>query len=349
MVLRELNLGCNVLRSNLGRLPAPYKLTFAVTYRCNSRCTTCGIWKKKPENELSCEEITEFFRKNNHFNWIDLTGGEIFLRPDIEGVFDAVVENSPRLHTLHFPTNGLATDRITEATHSLAKKAESRIIVTVSLDGSPQVHERIRGVLGGFGKAVETFRALSKIPKVKTYFGMTLSRENPGLVEETIASAQNYIPHLSHNDFHVNIAHSSKHYYGDDGAGEYDKKKAETDLADFLERKKGSPLDPVLFLERKYLTLAPKYLQSGATPLPCAAASASCFIDPQGSVYPCTMWDEKIGSLRETDFNLKKIWDNKQTQQTAENAKNKKCPNCWTPCEAYQTILGNLTRSDVLL
>ena len=69
--------------TNVKRPGFPYKLTFAITYWCNYRCTTCNIWQMKPRDELRLEEIREFFKRSNRFVWVDLTGGEVALRKEI--------------------------------------------------------------------------------------------------------------------------------------------------------------------------------------------------------------------------------------------------------------------------
>jgi len=76
--------------------------------------------------------------------------------------------------------------------------------------------------------------------------------------------------------------------------------------------------------------------------LPCKALSVSCFIDPYGTIYPCTIFNKKLGNLRQANYNLKKIWNSKKSAEVRKLIKENKCPGCWTPCEAYQTILGNL-------
>ena len=101
-----LNLSRNILRSNFGRLPFPYKLTFAITYRCNYRCRICNIWKRDPAEELTLDEFERFFKKSNGFNWIDFTGGEVWLRKDFTGIIEAAIRNCRNLLMLHFPTYG---------------------------------------------------------------------------------------------------------------------------------------------------------------------------------------------------------------------------------------------------
>ena len=99
---------------------APLKLNFCLTYWCQYRCKTCNIWQRKPTDELTTDEVIAFIRENPDITWADLTGGEIFLRPDIDEILDAVVTGWRRLALLHFPTNGFLTDRIVASVERIA-------------------------------------------------------------------------------------------------------------------------------------------------------------------------------------------------------------------------------------
>ena len=79
--------------SNFRRLKKPYKLNFAITMWCQSRCLTCNIWQIKPKDELTLDEIREFAKKNTSFRWVGLTGGEPFLRSDIVDIAKAFKES----------------------------------------------------------------------------------------------------------------------------------------------------------------------------------------------------------------------------------------------------------------
>ncbi|MFH0861372.1 MAG: radical SAM protein [Candidatus Altiarchaeota archaeon] len=348
-MLKEANLAANILKSNVGRLGFPYKLTFAVTGKCNSRCLSCGIWRKKPDGELTSEEIKTFFRKSSGFNWVDVTGGEIFLRNDIADILKSIIDNCKRLYNLHFPTNGLLTDRVVACAREIVKKKPPKLIVTVSLDGPPKVHDRLRGVPGGWEKAVETFRQLKTVKGVEVYFGMTLSNENAGLFQETLGSVRGELPGVTSEDFHMNIAHTSAHYYSNEiPAGGLRKDEIVNEVERFR-KLKGINLNPVFYLENRYLKSVKDYLKEGVTPLPCKAASVSCFISPDGTVYPCSIWDKPLGNLKEVDYEFRRIWNAPDFRQAAADAHSKRCPNCWTPCEAYQTLLGNALNPRVFL
>ena len=88
-----------------------------------------------------------------------------------------------------------------------------------------------------------------------------------------------------------------------------------------------------------------KYYETGKSPLPCTALSSSCFIDAYWNLYPCSIWDEKIGNLREAGFDLQAMWDGQRRRELRDDVVGERCSHCWTPCEAYPTILGNLFKA----
>ena len=116
------SLAHNILTSNHRRLPFPYKLTFVTTYWCNYKCKTCNIWQRRPKDELSLDEIRRFFQQSNRFNWIDFTGGEVWLRKDFPEIIEAALDHCKDLILVHFPTNGYFTDRIVTGVERILQK-----------------------------------------------------------------------------------------------------------------------------------------------------------------------------------------------------------------------------------
>jgi len=104
------------LEANVRRPTHPYKLTFCLTFWCNYRCETCNIWHMKPRDELKLDEIREFFHRSKRFVWVDLTGGEVWLRKDFVDICEALTTECKNLLLLHFPTNGYLTDKIVAGT-----------------------------------------------------------------------------------------------------------------------------------------------------------------------------------------------------------------------------------------
>lgn len=76
----ELTIINKILLSKI--LQKPYKLNFAITSMCNSRCTNCNIlqvYRKNPEivrNELKIDEIDRIFKNlPSTVSGLSFTGG----------------------------------------------------------------------------------------------------------------------------------------------------------------------------------------------------------------------------------------------------------------------------------
>ena len=339
-------LASRAVQANFSRLDFPYKLTFCITYWCNYACQTCNIWQMKPRDELSLDEIRRFFRRSNRFVWVDVTGGEVSLRKDFVSVCEAIVTQCPDLLLLHFPTNGYLTDKIVAATREIVRMGTEKLIITVSTDGDEAMNDRIRGIEGGWRHQIETFRQLREIRGVQAVLGMTLSAANVDHFPQAFAAAKREIPDLHYRDFHVNIIHESGHYLhnSDLSLRQAVAPDALARATEAYARLRGFGWSPVNYLERAYLKRVRQYLETGRTPMRCHALRSSCFIDSWGHVYPCTIYERKIGSLREADYDLARIWQAKETVELQREIWDYKCPQCWTPCEAYQSILGNALR-----
>jgi radical SAM protein with 4Fe4S-binding SPASM domain len=343
--LRQAGAAIRLAAANLSRLRSPLKVNLCVTYRCQYRCKTCDIWRRSPQNELTTDELMSFVNANKHVAWLDVTGGEIFLRSDIEEFLVGVAASWRRLALLHFATNGFLTDKIVAATRRTAQATTAAVIVTVSLDGDETLNDHIRGIRGGFRRQIETFNRLRDIPGVRAVLGMTLSSYNVGQIEKTFRACQAECPGLDIEDFHVNVAQRSSHYYGNAETERIEAPREQTlhELRVYR-RLRGRQRSASGWLEGQYLRYLDVFLRSGVSPMQCHALRSSCFIDPWGAVYPCITYARPVGQLRETGMALAPIWHGEACTATQQEIWAGKCPQCWTACEAYQTILGNLLR-----
>lgn len=344
MVKERLSLAKNILSSNFGRLPFPYKLTFILTYRCNYACKTCNIWKKRPEDELTLEEINTFFEKSNRFNWISFSGGEVWIRNDFVQIVESSIKHCKKLALIHFSTNGYYSQKIVAGVKEIMRMNPPKFMITVSLDGDEATNDEIRGKKGGWEKQIDTFRQLQKIKGVEVVLGMTLSKYNAGQFMRTFSAVKKVLPDFNPRDFHVNIAQESAHYYdnGEDKLTDDISKKLILDELKDCQKLRGFTRGPVSFLENQYIGKVKKFMETGKTPVRCHALNASCFIDSWGNVYPCNTYDKKIAGLRDYNYNLETIWNLPETKKLQQEIWRGNCPQCWQPCEAYQSIMGNL-------
>jgi MoaA/NifB/PqqE/SkfB family radical SAM enzyme len=324
------------LGSAWSRPAFPYKLTFVATERCNLRCGMCRIWDAGGVDP-PLDGVREFFARSNRFSWIDVTGGEIFLRDDIPELFETIRVHCRQLALLHFPTNGYLVDRVVEVARELLRGNPPRVVVTVSIDGPPAVHDAMRGAAGSFDRAVETFARLTELPGCRTVLGMTLSDSNLGLAGETESAVRRRLPRGARVDLHVNLPNRSGHYYRNEGAP---LPGAETLSAGIraIRRRRGVPADPLGLVESRLLALGERFLRTGRCPIPCQALSASCFVGANGTVYPCATWGRPLGTLAENGHDLGRIWNSPSTAAVREQIARGECPQCWTACEAVPAL-----------
>jgi radical SAM protein with 4Fe4S-binding SPASM domain len=152
-------------------------------------------------------------------------------------------------------------------------------------------------------------------------------------------------PDLGIADFHLNIAQVSDHYYGNANSNDIAPQRdvAVRELRVYRKRR-GRSLSPHGWLENVYLQYLERYMTSNSMPMPCHSLRSSCFIDPWGTVFPCITYSRPVGSLREHDMDLGAVWNSPSTTALQREIWAGECPQCWTACEAYQSILGNLFR-----
>ncbi len=343
-------MGATAFVSNFKRLRRPYKLNFAVTYRCQSRCINCNIWKARPSDELTLDEITKFAKKNGFFEWIGLTGGEPFLREDFPDIVRAFRDGSRHLYLVTAPTNSLCgASHIESAVKEVLELGIPKFVITVSLDGYKGLHDRIRGVPNNYEKAIGIFKMLKELHKscrnLGFVFGYTLSMSNKGEFEKTFQAVKGEIPDITYNDFHINLAQTSENYYknsstqisacGEDAAQE---------LQGILSRRRFS-LNPVSALDTMFLKKLVYFAKTGKSPMRSRSLEASLFMDSSGNVYPSIMSNISVGNVRAAGFDLMRIWDGERAKQVRESIANGEEPQHWTSCEAYQALLGNVLGS----
>ncbi|MGD2200345.1 MAG: radical SAM protein [Candidatus Bathyarchaeota archaeon] len=196
---------------------------FAVTYRCNSRCKTCNIWKTEApeEREMTLNEIHKIFADNRGFlrdvGSMQITGGESFMREDLDQIVKTIHCYLPGCR-FWIPTNGSTPRTIEKKTVEILGALNGiGLGITVSLDGLKETHDEIRGVKGAYEKAIETLKRLSAIREthqnLDLAIGMTVTPENTGQINSVYQIARSRGAEFSFRP--TNISGS---YYGNIGA-----------------------------------------------------------------------------------------------------------------------------------
>lgn len=333
----SIGLGARILSTRV-RSTRPFKVTLMLTERCDCRCQACFIWKRPKGKEMSPEEISGVLRAAPSIRWVNLTGGEPFLRDDIPAVARAVKDTLPGLTVLDFPTTGQRTQAILEGCAEIARMGIPRFFVTVSVEGPPALHDELRGRPGAFENMVRTYAGLRMMPGVTPYLGMTLSERNADQVEPMLDAVRAHVPDVGWRDVHLNVYTESGHYYGNDGGPLRAPAGVTAAVRKALREREGS-WDPTDVIEAAYLRRLPEFLKTGRSPLPCQSMRAGVFIDAKGDLFPCTVWGKRLGNVLETP--LYELLESDESARARAVIKKDRCPGCWSPCEAHPTIVAN--------
>ena len=326
-----------------GRPGLPYKLELFVTWACPSRCRTCSIWRRPRGPELSPAEWEAVVGSIGHrLLWLSVTGGEPSTRDDLGELLVRVTEAAPRLLYVNLSSNGLGPAALEAALDRLlARDGVPRVAVTLSLDGLGATHDRLRGVPGGFERVLETADRLrhlrAQYPRLAFTFQVTLSAAN---LPEWAALAR-FARERSGGLSPVFSPATDGALLTGPGLG-VDVRRAGPDLVPHLHALRDAlPCRyPEDVITRRFLGTLPAFLEHGAAPVPCTAGYASWTLEPDGSVRRCDSLDEILGHARDVDLDLARLPSTPAFRDAFE--RRPECRACWTPCQAYPSLLQRL-------
>lgn len=284
-----------------------------VTYRCNAKCYMCNTWQNptKKEEEYQAELIDQL---PSGLKFINITGGEPFLRDDIEKIVEKALTKTKRLV---ISTNGYFTEKIVK----LADKFGNKIGFRVSLEGLPAANDELRGIKNGFDHGLRTILTLQDMGILDIGFGITVSDRNAKDMIELFRLAKSmgveFATATTHNSFYF---HKQNNRYNDPEmiAGEFEKIALEL-------LKTNRPKN--WFRAYFNMGLANK-VRGKKRPLPCEVGTDMFFLDPYGNILPCNGSDEPMimGNLQQQTFD--EIWNS----STAESIRKGVCScpkQCW--------------------
>lgn len=325
-----------------GRLcPRPLNLTFSVTYRCNSKCRTCNVWKKRVE-DLTLDEYKAIFADlGSSLYWATFSGGEPFIRPDLIDIVIACYDRC-RPGIITIPTNGLLRTRILDGVAHLSRHArDSKIIINFSLDGIGDRHDELRGVPGNYAKLREVYRELKAAahPNVTVGIHTVVSQFN---VREVPALRNHVRKEFAPDSFITEVAEERLELdtIGLDitpAAGDY--ATVVEDLLDDMDTTPGAGLATLVqAFRRQYYQIAHRTLKEQRQVLPCYAGLASAQVAPNGDVWTCCTRAESMGNLRATGFDFMKVWTSKRADELRGSIRRREC-FCPLANAAYSSML----------
>ncbi len=329
----------------------PEYVTLYVTSKCNCKCKHCFYWQElnKKEQELSVEELQKLSKTTGNFSLLILTGGEPFLRKDLPEIAELFCKNNSVENVL-IPTNGFDTKTVCAATKNLLEKCgNASVVVNVSIDAIGRQHDKIRGAKGIFKNAMQTFEELKKLKgKFKNLgvgFNVTHFSENEKQLEKTI----DFLIEQKPDSVSLGLVRGNLRSEKD--------KKVDLQLHDALCRRiiqemrsgkmRGHSLAGSKFLSKLRIANTEMIYndvvataKTGKMPHDCFAGTINAVIYSNGDVFPCELLEKKIGNLRDSNFDFKKLWKTKAAGQIREFIRKKNCA-CTQECIITTNLLFN--------
>ena len=108
------------------------------TYRCPMRCKMCSIWNNP--TKVSEEFKPELLEKLPKLHHINITGGEPFIREDIEDIVKILLTKGERVV---FASSGYFSDRIIKLFEKY--KNEPKLGIRISTEGQSCKNDELRG------------------------------------------------------------------------------------------------------------------------------------------------------------------------------------------------------------
>jgi Fe-coproporphyrin III synthase len=283
-----------------------------VTYRCNAKCKMCNTWQfpSSPDQEIKPSVIEKL---PSGLKFINITGGEPFLREDLDEIVRVALTKTGRLV---ISSNGYFTER----TVALAKQFPG-IGIRISIEGLPAANDQLRGIRDGFDHGLRTLLELKALGLKDIGFGMTVSDVNAKDMIELYRLADamglEFATASTHNSYYF---HKHDNLFKDPEMIALEFEKISKELLRTWKVKNWF---------RAYFNHGmANYVRGGKRLLPCEVGTDMFFLDPYGQIMPCNGLDREMpmGDLTKQSFD--EIWHSEQAQKVREAVKN--ClKQCW--------------------
>jgi cellulose synthase/poly-beta-1,6-N-acetylglucosamine synthase-like glycosyltransferase/MoaA/NifB/PqqE/SkfB family radical SAM enzyme len=326
----------------------PLQLTFFVTSRCNAKCSHCfyGDQLNQPlARELTVPQIDRIASGlPSRMLWVAFGGGEPFMRNDLPDVAEVFFRrNSPRLLTI--VTNGIKPDRIERMTREiLPRRRDTFLNIAVSLDALAETHDRERGVPGNFRQAIETLKRLRALRDSHPGLGFsTLTTVHRRNAHELSELEQFIEKEIRPDNRGLNLVRGTP----------FDPATLDVDLQPYreaVERKRRGVADGTIPLqsfalsrlngakERVLYDEVERTARTGTYKSPCRAGRVGAVLYEDGSVAACEILSDKMGNLRDVDFDFPRLWFGAKAEALRKTIDERRCRCTWE-CAVNTNVL----------
>ncbi|MBU1136281.1 MAG: radical SAM protein [Nanoarchaeota archaeon] len=296
------------------------RIILSVTPRCNSKCKTCSIWKNNSKDKLNINDFKKMANEPTFKSarFLVLTGGEPFLRNDIDKIINVFKKKNQKLH-ITILTNALLPETI----YKKVKNMPRDVLITLSFNGMEKTHDETRGVKGNFKKLLKTIENLKKL-KQNINLIYTITKENYNQLLWAWDFAKKHNLNLL---FNPEIEYERLNTEKNRKLTEFQKKIVLEQLKKIYSQRNR------WFFDYTYFLFFKKFYSNKRISNICYAGTTSLYIDYTGDIYPCENLVGRItplGNIKKK-FTIPKNYINK--------IKTMKCyENCFLLCEMVRNL-----------
>jgi len=303
---------------------------------------------------LSLKEIEQISRSFSNLLWLAFSGGEIFLRDDLVEITEAFYRNN-RPSIILLPTNGILSGTIVATTEEILKKCpKSTVVVKLSLDGSEELHDAMRGVKGTFRNTLATLDVLGTLKRQYDNLEVGINTLFCGANQDTMHSVLKFVQGL--DDINTHTVSLIRGEVKDQSLKKVDIDKynetVEQMASDLRNNKsgiytfRGARLKAAQDILQRRL-IRETFVQAKQL-TPCYAGKLNLVITETGDVYPCESFAHKMGNVRESGYNIRKVIKSQKARKIIKGIKNGEC-YCTHECYMMTNILFNPSHYPALL
>jgi MoaA/NifB/PqqE/SkfB family radical SAM enzyme len=258
---------------------------------------------------------------------INVTGGEPLLRNDLGEVIEAMRRRCPQARIV-LSTNGLLPDKL----QALLGRVKD-IAVRISVDGIGDLHDRIRGIEGAYEKVLRSLAIAKEAGVSDLGVCATMTGSNAGEVRhvQEFAEAEGI-------QFTFTVVHSSPVFFGDQSEELPDTETATRDMKAIKTRLFAS-CNPKDWFRAYFVSGLIDVVQGRPRPIECRAGTDFFYLDPQGNVYPCHLWEESMGNILEKSYE-EIIAEGEATLHAVSRCGKR----CWMTCTVAPEMRRKLAR-----
>jgi radical SAM protein with 4Fe4S-binding SPASM domain len=296
-----------------------------VTIRCNAKCVMCDNWKRPPTEELAPEEFSKLPKS---LRYINLSGGEPFLRDDLAEIVQ-VLHTSLNKPKIDISTNGFLTDKI-EVQMKKILSIGARVGVRISVDGIGARHDQVRGTKGAYDKAIASVKLLQKMGLKDLGIGCVASNYNIDQLQEVVKLAKR----LKVDFMCAGVVQNSELTFSKNNKPIQDLAELKRQL-DYVATEQLKTFSPRNWV-RAYIGSGLYYFAStGTRKIPCSAGISFFFMTPNGDIYPDMVCGYKLGNIKTESF--EEIWFSDHATEFRNKLNDiSQCPTpCWMTCTVF--------------